>query len=420
MKKALTLFKNSFAQPYFCALFFIAILPLVPEYIAFVCIIPAALFAYKDLKQNPRPLRFGAIGKLLSLFCAYQTLSTLISSHPLHTLFVSLMWWFFLIGYVVLVNMINSKRKMRIFLFMITVAAGVVGAIAFIQYQINQMTNSNTDSVWRWLDKIIYPLIDFGIVELPYGVRAYSTFSNPNIMAKYLVMVAPFAASYNFMEHRKPFKIIGRLCLVFIFAGVIYSFSRGGYLAMILLGIALVIIHFRKKFLSILLYTATTLLLLPTAVLDRLSAINQVGERQLIWQHSIARILESPFFGYGAGTQPTYEFLHQLNIRAAHAHNVVLQVLLEGGIIALILLGALGFKVIKDGVVLMLNKNEESFWIGFAICGFAVMFVTHGMVDYPFSTPKLVVHFITTLALVRQGYHLFPHKKRKQSIVNSK
>ena len=99
---------------------------------------------------------------------------------------------------------------------------------------------------------------------------------------------------------------------------------------------------------------------------------------------------------------------------------MVLQVLLEGGIIALILLGALGFKVIKDGVVLMLNKNEESFWMGFAICGFAVMFLIHGMVDYPFSTPKLVVHFITTLALVRQGYHLFPHKKRKQSIVNSK
>lgn len=414
MKAFSTLMSKTFMKPHFCALFFMAITPLVPEYIAFVCIIPAALFAYKDMKRNPRPWRFGAIGKLLILFCAYQTLSCIISSHPIHSLFVSLMWWFFLIGYVVLVNMITTKQRMGNFLLLITISAGIVGAIAFIQYQINQFTNSNTDSLWRWLDKIIYPLIDFGIVELPYGVRAYSTFSNPNIMAKYLVMAAPFIASYNFLEHRKTYKIIGRLSLVFTFAGVIYSFSRGGYLALILLGVALVVIHFRKKFLSILLYTATTLLLLPTAVLERLSAMNQVGERELIWQHCWERILESPFLGYGAGTQSTYEFLHQLNIRAAHAHNVILQILLEGGIIALILMGALGFKVFKDGIVLMLHRNEESFWIGFAICGFAVLFLTHGMVDYPFSTPKLVVHFITMLALIEQGYHLFQHKKLKK------
>lgn len=414
------LISKTFMQPYFCSLFFIAITPLVPEYIAFVCIIPAALFAYKDIKLNPRSLRFGAIGKLLSLFCAYQTFSCLISSHPIHSLFVSLMWWFFLIAYVIVVNVITNKQRMGNFLLMITATAGIVGAIAFVQYQINQFTNSNTDSVWRWLDEIIYPLVDFGIVELPYGVRAYSTFSNPNIMAKYLVMAAPFIASYNFMEHRRPYKIIGRLSLVFTFAGVIYSFSRGGYLSLILMGITLVIIHFRKKFLSILLYTATTMLLLPTAVLERLSAMNQVGERQLIWQHSFTRILNSPIFGYGAGTQSTYEFLHELNIRAAHAHNVVLQILLEGGIIALILMGAIGFKVIKDGIMLMLNRNEKSFWIGFAVCGFAVMFLTHGMVDYPFSTPKLIVHFITALALVEQGYHLFPRRQLKQSIVRSK
>lgn len=415
MKSALALLKESFAQPYFCALFFIALIPLVPEYIAFVCIFPAAFFAYKDLNSNPRTFRFGAIGKLLLLFCGYQTLSCIISSHPIHTLFVSLMWWFFLIGYVVLVNVITTKRKMRVFLFLITVVAGTVGAIAFIQYQINQITESNTDSLWRWLDKIIYPLFDFGIVELPYGVRAYATFSNPNIMAKYLVLVAPFVAAYNFIEHKRAYKIIGRISLVFTFAGVIYSFSRGGYLALIVMGIALVIIHFRKKFLSILLYTATTLLLLPTAVLDRLSAINQVGERQLIWQHSVEQILASPFFGYGAGTQYTYELLHDLNIRAAHAHNIILQILLEGGIIALILIGVVGFKVIKDGIVLMLNKYEEAFWMGFAICGFAVMFLIHGMVDYPFSTPKLVVHFITLLALIEQGYHLFNRKHRNTS-----
>ena len=414
MKELLSKWKELFTQPSFLALFFIALIPLLPEYIAFVSVIIASAFAYKELRREGRAVRLGAFGKLLVLFCAYQTLTCLISSHPIHSLFVSLMWWFFLLGYLVLVNIIVNKRRMRHFLFMTTIVAGIVGIVAFIQYQINLATGANTDSVWRWLDEIIYPLIKFGIVELPYGVRAYSTFSNPNLMAKYLVMVAPFVAAYNFTEERKRFRIIARIGLVFTYVGVIYSFSRGGYLAMILMGIALVVIHFRKKLLSILLYTATTLLLLPNAVVDRLADINKVGERELIWQHSIERIRQSPFWGYGAGTQPTYEFLHTMHIKAAHAHNVVLQLLLEGGMIALILMGAIGIKTIKDGFVLMLSKRKEAFWMGFGILGFAVMFLVHGMVDNPFSTPKLVVTFITLLGIVEQGYHLYAIRRKKE------
>ena len=412
MKNTWIKLRTTLSQPYFWALFFIALIPLLPEYVAFVSVIVSAFFAYRCLKQEQRTIQLGTIGKLLLLFCAYQTLTCLIGSHPLHSLFVSLMWWFFLIGYLVLINVITSKRRMRQLLFMVTVTAGIVGLIAFIQYRINLATGTNTDSVWRWLDKIIYPLIKFGIVELPYGVRAYSTFSNPNIMAKYLVMAAPFVAAYNFTEERKAYKIIARIGLVFTYVGVIYSFSRGGYLAMILMGIALVVIHLRKKFLSILLYSATTLLLLPSAVLQRLSEIGKVGERELIWRHSVARILDSPIWGYGAGTQPTYDLLHELNIKAAHAHNIILQLLLEGGILALILMGAIGVKIIKDGFVLMLTKNKASFWMGFAVVGFAVMFMAHGMVDYPFSTPKLVVTFITLLGVIEKGYRLYYQRQK--------
>ena len=414
MKRLLFKTKKAFAQPYFCALFFIAIIPLLPEYLSFFSVIAAAIFAIQDMRLKERALRIGTIGKLMAIFCTYQTLTCIVGSRPIHSFFVSLMWWFFLAGYLILVNVITSKRKMRVFFFLLTITAGLVGAIAFVQYYINVATNSNTDSVWRWLDKLIYPLVDVGIVELNYGVRAYSTFANPNIMAKYLVMVTPFIAAYNFLEHHKVYKIICRICLVFAYIGVIYSFSRGGYLALILLGIALVIIHFRKKFFSILVYGATTVLLLPTAVADRLSEMNKVGERQFIWQHSIERILQSPFFGYGAGTQPTYEFLHALGIKAAHAHNVVLQILLEGGIIALVMMGTIGFKVIKDGIVLMISKQSESFWMGFGICGFAVLFLVHGMVDYPFSTPKQVAIFITLLGVIEQCYHLYPHKTKRK------
>lgn len=443
MKCALHTMRQKLKQPYFCALLFLSLIPLFPEYISFVLVIVAASFTYKDIQLRQQHLHVGTIGKLLSLFCAYQTLTCLISSNPIASLFVSLMWWFFFIGYLLLVNILTTRTRIKHFLFLLTAIAGIVGLIAFVQYQINHSTKQNTGSLWRWLDEIIYPHIRIGIVELNYGsLRVYSTYDNPNILAKYLVMVAPFVSAYNFMEKRTFYKIFARACLVFTFAGVIYSFSRGGYLAMIVMGVALVIIHFRKKFLSILFYTGATLLLLPKEVIRRLFSIKSgidssqsilgsinsssnvsdvisnsdaefaVGERWQIWFHSIEQIKEKLFFGYGAGTQPTYEMFHALGIKAAHAHNVVLQLLLEGGIVALLLMGAVGFKVFKNGLMLLLSKHEGAFWMGFGVCGFVVMFLIHGMVDYPFSTPKLVVNFITLLALAEQGYRLYPHKQR--------
>lgn len=444
MKSLWQAFSDKVHQPYFFALLFLSLIPLFPEYISFVLVILSAFFAYKDIKLRQHTLRVGTIGKLLMLFCAYQTLTCVISSHPIATLFVSLMWWFFLIAYLILVNTLIDKSRMKHFLLLLTAVAGTVGLIAFIQYQINQATGQNTGNLWRWLDKLIYPHLPIGIVELNYGsLRVYATYENPNVLAKYLVVVAPFVAAYNFIEKRTLYKLFSRVCLIFTFVGVIYSFSRGGYLAMILMGIALIVIHCRKKFLSILFYAVATLLLLPKEVMRRLfsikSGINSsqsilealssslnlsdiisnsdaefaVGERWQIWFHSLDQIKERLFFGYGAGTQPTYEMFHALGIKAAHAHNIVLQLLLEGGIIALLLLGTIGFKVFKDGLMLLLSKHEEAFWIGFGTCGFALMFLIHGMVDYPFSTPKLVINFILILALVEQGYRLYPHKQRR-------
>lgn len=415
MKNELTKIRYALTQPWFWALIFIAVLPLLSEFLVFLSVIASAVFTIIELRQNHRQLRLGAIGKLLMIFCLYQTLTCILSDNPFHTLFISLMWWFFFGGYVVLANIITDQRKFRILLFMMTLVAGIVGAIAMIQYQINTLTNSNTYGIWRWLDKIIFPFFkDFGIVneELMYNQRAYSTFNNPNLMAKYLVLAAPFVAAYNFMETRKPYKVLGRICLILTYVGVIFSFSRGGYLALIVMGVALAIIHLRKKPLSILMYGAITLFLIPDSVVQRLSAMGKIGERELIWQHSLTKIVESPIFGYGGGTQFTYELFHGHNIIAAHAHNVVLQLLLEGGIIALLIMGAIGTKIIKDGIVLMISHREDAFWVGFGILAFAVLFLIHGMVDYPFSTPKLVVNFITLLAVIDRGYHLYIRPKK--------
>ena len=132
-----------------------------------------------------------------------------------------------------------------------------------------------------------------------------------------------------------------------------------------------------------------------------------MGERWHIWAEAIHRFAERPLFGYGAGTQPTFAIYEEIGIKAPHAHNIVLQILLEGGIIALLIMGLIGFKTIKNGVVMMRNGYNSSFWIGFSLLAFSVCLLTHGMVDYPLMIPRLVCFFCMFLGYAEQTAFIY-------------
>lgn len=446
------------------ALILIALVPLFPEYISFFLVIGAAIFACKDLRQNSRPIRIDLIGKLLLAYTCYMALTCLYSSQPLHSLAITAMWFFFFTVYLIVTNMLTDADRFDGFLLCLTAVAGAVGIIACIQYRLNFFLDNNTGSLWGWLDKIVFDIVPFEITQLHYALRAYSTFPNPNMLAQYLVMVAPFVACFNFCERRHDLRYFSRICLFLTFAGILFSFSRGGYVALLLLCVGLIILNIRHRFATVSLYVVSALLFLPEEVVNRLvtirkgiansgtianNAINStvapevntttdiinssgaeiaVGERWKMWLESFSAIGERPLLGYGAGTQTTWELFDKADIHSVHAHNIVLQILLEGGFIALIIMALIGFKVIKNSIELMRDGYNNSFWIGFAVFGFAVCFLAHGMVDYPLATPRLVCIFITLLALcerstslyVGRAIHVRRHirariKRRKQS-----
>ena len=417
LKQTVSDIKSELQQPYFCSLLTISLVPIFPEYVSFLLVVIAAFFAILDLRKMNRRVRLGFIGKLLTAYCGYQTLTCIISTHPLQSFIVSLMWWFFLLAYLVVANLLTDKRRTDRFLMCLTASAGIVGLIACVQYRINFFTDSNTGNLWAWLDDIVFKIVPFDIFHLNYALRAYSTFPNPNMLAQYLVMAAPFVACYNFMEQRhKRTRFFSRVCLFLTFAGVMFSFSRGGYVAMILLAVAIVILNIRHRFAEVSLYVVSTILFLPEEVVNRLFTIKKgishsnsiadqlassnqpkartttpttsittsdiinnagaetaISERWHIWVEAFTRFLDRPLFGYGAGTQPTFAIYENIGIKAPHAHNIVLQLLLEGGIIALCIVAFIGYKTVRNGFVMMRNGYNSSFWIGFSLMAFAIL-----------------------------------------------
>lgn len=447
MKANLQQFTQDLKHPYLRALLLIAITPLFPEYITFLLVIFAIFFTVKDLRENPRSIHIGTIGKLLLVYSAYLTITCLYSENKFESVAVAAMWWFFFLVYLIVSNLLTDTDRMDAFLLCITAVAGAVGLIACIQYRLNFFLKENIGSLWEWLDTIVFAHIPFRFTQLNYFLRAYSTFPNPNMLAQYLGMAVPFVACFNFIERRDSLRLFSRICLFLTFAGILFSFSRGGYIALLILAVALILLNIRHRFATVSLYIVSTLLFLPEEIINRLFSIRSglsssgaiadgmldsinsgasittsdiinnagaefaVSERWKTWMESLRLFSEQPLFGYGVGTDTTWTLFEKAGISSPHAHNIILQLLLEGGLIALILMMFIGIKTVKNAVELMQNGYSHSFWIGFAILFFAVCFLSHGMVDYPLTTPRLVCCFITILGITEKSVYLFASRR---------
>lgn len=451
LKTSLRQIRLDLQQPGQRALLLLAMIPLFPEYISFFIVVLAGAFAWQELKQTNRPLQIGMIGKLLLVFIGYMFITILYSHNPLNSIVTVGMWAFFFLVYLILHNLLTDTDRFDSFMLYITAVAGAVGFLACCQYRIGFFVKGVPNQIWGWLDEIVYQVLPFDSHCTPYVLRACSTFSNPNILSEYLTAVAPFVVYFNFYERRPELRLFCRICLFLTFSGVLFSFSRGGYLAILVLALALVLFNLRHKFATVTLYIVCILLLLPDEVMERFLTIlpgisvggailgntgGQAGggllteeamnttaeilnnsgadiainERFRIWLQALQSFLENPVFGQGAGTEITHQIMAENNINALHTHNIALQLLMEGGIIALLIMLLIGGKVAKNGLELMRNGYSYSFWIGFAVLGFVSSFCIQGLVDYPLLTPKLIANFMMIMAIAEQSVSLYTAK----------
>ena len=464
MSTNLKQFRADLTQPWLKSFILIALVPLFPEYVSFLLVIPAVILAWIDIRKNGRAVRLGFIGKLMLVYIGYMFITTLYSRNFLHSLATVSMWAFFFLVYLLVYNLLTDTDRCDSLLLCLTAVAGAVGLIACCQYRIGFFTQSNPIEFWGWLDKIVFEYIPLRIENPKYLLRSCSTFNNPNILAEYLMTIAPFVVYFNFCERRKDIRVFCRICLLLTLCGVLFSFSRGGYMALIMLCLALIVLNFRRRFAAVTMYLVCTFILVPDEVIKRLISIipgikvggkvldsvaggsdkvtqdlgnavtgsingdlppavttpaeiinnstadMAINDRFRMWLECLEHIFERPLFGYGAGIQNTWDMLGEKNIYAVHAHNFILQIMMEGGLVALTIMGLIGFTVIRYGIKLMRNGHSRAFWMGFAVLMFAASFILHGLVDYPLLTPKLVGNFMMILAIIDRSTALYADK----------
>lgn len=151
--------------------------------------------------------------------------------------------------------------------------------------------------------------------------------------------------------------------LVVIVAALLLTFSRGGFLAMV---VVFGIYMLRNQKITTLFVSAAlislALLFAPTAIKDRLStgveegAVGHVSGnltdpltagRVAVWEKLAPEVLKSPIWGKGLGSTAWSDLVRSRVYLAVHPHNMYLAIVLDLGVLGLALFGLWYFRVLQ-------------------------------------------------------------------------
>ncbi len=391
-------------QPWIISLVLIMCIPLFPEYVAPFLAIGSLFAATRDAKRHHRRVRVGAVGKAMIAFLSFMVVGLLWADDRLFSGFTCLCWLSMLCVYLSISTILTNPRRVEAMLFALSSVVGALGLLACVQYVMIAFFNADlgVSMAWYTVDRAIYDLFPVKM-DLGSGFnRSCATFSNPNIFAQFMVFSIPFVAAYGFSGRRSAPKIMARVSLLLAIAGLLVSFSRGAYLALGAIAIVMCIANIRRL-VPILMVLSSVVMLMPDSVYNRLATMgdasdNAILERFELWGIAMQLFLEAPLFGHGAGVGATFEALQQEGYFNAHMHNVLLQMLAEGGIVGLGLLLFVIWKLFRTGFELIIHAPKTRMH-GAAIIAFCGGFCVCGMFDYPLFTPKLVGMIMIVLGL---------------------
>lgn len=239
--------------------------------------------------------------------------------------------------------------------------------------------------------------------------RATGIFSQPNELGSFCAVVTLLAVGTAFAHQRRALR---RLCLLAAAAstvGLVLSLSRGAWIgtAAGVLLLTWLIPQLRRKVLGALVLISIAgacLMLIPTTasiasiLVARLDSItsptNPYDDRPAIWAEATHQFLEHPLFGVGPSGYTAASVVEKsvLHARPAeHAHNLLLVMASEQGILGIVLL----FGVIVSGVfgaVRLLRRQareaiaaEQPLLAG--ICAALLSVLGQGMIDFPLRNP---------------------------------
>lgn len=391
----------------------------LPEYIAPVFTLSTFLVFKRYFSQTKQKARIGTVGKVFLVYMCYMMISFLWSDTKIFSILVPLLWMGMFLGDIFLSNLIDRRERLRQAMFFLTIGAAAVSVVALLQMLCIKLKIPFPIPFWKDVDHFIFKFLPFSIVTDFVSTRASATFDNPLILAAYLIIILPVSIYSLFELKEKWQRITAGVCVLLIFGGIAATYSRGAYLAVIVMLVVLMFFG-KKQAVGIAALFAGILLILPQSVYQRLFAILQLDvstvTRLAIWGGCLKVFTENPLFGVGAGTENVTNLLqNRFGINQPHAHSLYFELLVEGGLISILFFVAVLSLLVYD-LFYLLRSGRKWRRMGVAYLASLAGFLVFSVFEFSLQTPKELQYFMLFLGLVEASKRLCQKSMAEQNI----
>ena len=359
------------------------------------CLLISGCYFLK-LARGKRTFNFEIFDLFVLMFCVLIFFGGFVSVSRTGSINPAIIYLCFTLIYFTGVNMIRSKEMIMRCITILAFSSFLVAVFGVYQ---NYFGMADT----RWQDTVMFAGI---------SGRVGSTLENPNVLATYLISVMPFLIVAIVLLKQLKEKMPYIISLLFTGLCLVFTWSRGSWLAFVITSLILFIILDKR---IIALYVAAIFavpfapVILPESIIVRFTSIGNITDsstsyRVSIWQGTL-RMLRNHFFeGIGIGIEPYHLVYPEYALagieRAPHSHSLYLQLCVEYGIIGLIVFILLIF-FFMQGCFTAMKKAGEKYLKLFAAAGLCAVtgFLLNGFTDLVWYNYRVYLIFWLVIAV---------------------
>jgi len=397
-----------FNKPEFGCIVLIFSLPFVPTMVLCTLVWVIAFAYIIKLCCGKRTLKLEAIDFFVFLFILVILFGGIVSANPSISIKSSLVYITFMLAYFMIANMIRTEKNIKRFIW-----AFIISSFIAVLVGIYQNFFAAAETIWH--DQTMFSDI---------GIRVVSTFENPNVFAEFIILSLPIFLSVLLRIKRFSGKIIVLFMLAAYFAALIFTWSRGAWIG-IIISLFVFFLFYSKKtivyYSFALLFSPLLLYVVPASIIQRITSIGNLADtsssyRLNIWRGVIRMLDNFSITGIGIGEGAFKEVYPAYSLSgietAPHSHNLFLQINVEVGIIGVLLFCFILFLFAQKCFSYLRYvslKNTKTYALG-AFCSILAIAV-QGLTDYSWYNYRIFLLFWIVCGLLSAITKIKPEKE---------
>ena len=295
---------------------------------------------------------------------------------------------------LVLENSITTRKQLDTLILLLVLAGTAVALYGICQYIFGWGYQSDA-----WVDSDMFSSITF---------RVTATLENPNMLGQYLILVIALGGAGLLSAKGWGMRVVYFCCCGIMCVCMLLTFARGAWLGLLFAGLVFLMFLQPRLLLLTPLFVVALFFVLPDTVIERFTSIGNLGDqstsyRVYIWMGTLAMLKDYWLCGIGPGTEAfnmVYPIYGYAAANAQHSHNLLLQLVSDGGIwlLAVFLLMILAFTR-QICVALSRSRDRRDRYFLAAVLAGVMGFLAQGMTDYSFYNYRVTLVFWAMLGL---------------------